>query len=81
MSDIHKPLQTCPKQYPWAVNNIKLNLAYTHLKWEKDNDPTIEIDEKTIKEKYIALKGLLSTERDANLKKFRPRSTSNVDHN
>lgn len=78
-TETHKPLLTSPKQYAWAVNSLKLNLAFTQLTYEKQNDPKIEIDEKSIKERYVTLKGLLTTEKEANLKKIRPRSTSNVE--
>lgn len=74
----HKQIESCPKKYPWAVNIFKLNIAYTHIKWAKENDPKIELDEKTIKEKYIELNGLLEEDRIKNLKIKRPKSTSNI---
>lgn len=46
-------------KYPWAQNHIKEQLATTDLKNKQKLDPTIVIDEETIKAQYIKRGGLV----------------------
>lgn len=80
-TETHKPLLTVPKDFKckWSVNPMKLNLAYTHLVWHKESNPSFEITEEKIKEQYVLLKGLLKEDMEKNLKIKRPRSTSNIE--
>lgn len=69
-----------PTDFPWAFNKLKLKQAYSALVDRKKLDSTLKIDEKVIKDEYVARKGLLSDEQEEVMKIKRPRSTSNVDN-
>ena len=47
------------KDYPWALNKIKLNEAITDLETMHARDASIEITEETIKFRYSVRKGAI----------------------
>jgi len=50
---------TYARSYPWAVNPVKLIEAITDLENAKKLDPSVVINEDTIKARYIVRKGLV----------------------
>jgi len=70
---------TCPKAYDWAYNKMKLNYAYTAVVKQNKADPKFAVSEENIKERYIQIKGLTTTEQKKAVATPRPRSTSNID--
>lgn len=47
------------RSYRWAANPIKLGEAITDLEQAKKLDPSVVIDEETIKARYIVRKGIV----------------------
>lgn len=45
--------------YSWAVNPAKLKTAIEHVTTQSKIDPSIKIDEETVKAEYVKLKGLV----------------------
>lgn len=79
MSDSNRVNLVSPTKYPWAYNQIKLNQAYSALVQKKNLDSHVVINEESVKEEYIARKGLLAIDQKKVIEKKRPKSTSNID--
>jgi len=52
------------QDFNWAHNKIKLQRAIVALQIAKATNPSIEINEETIKAQYIKLAGLVLTEEE-----------------
>lgn len=49
--------------YGWAVNDIKVQHAIAYLNRQKALNPTMEITEQAVKDRYILMGGLLTEDK------------------